>query len=382
MRRVEIVGGSVAGLAAAERFVQQGAEVRVWEEHARPDVFEACGEAWTEPWLCPLPKDAEHGFAGRLQGFMLHAWPSATEHVTARLPAREAYMSYRGRVQEAWAERLAKAGADLRFGARVAPSELDRLAQGADLIVDASGWPSVSAQRFGFLDAFRKPLVAFFANVPLEDARFPVGWLHAIVPSHFARFSGYTWVFPRPDGVANVGVGWDPLDPNRPTDHRAALADTEELLALPRQRWVGANLPLWQGLAKARLLHRIGGTPVAGVGDAVGAVGPLTGDGIGPAMETADLLARCLARGRVQDYPRDVAARFDARDRAHWRLRAFWDGVRDVRLFAAVVRALDGLPFEALDRDPHAAVRRLLAHPGLALRLAAQRPMARAGWAR
>jgi digeranylgeranylglycerophospholipid reductase len=317
---------------------------------------------------------------------MMHAWPAPGEHVVARLPAREAYMSHRGRVQEAWAERLAKRGADLEFGQRV--RDLDALAAGhgappPELVVDASGWPSISAQRWGFVKEFRKPLLAFFANVPLRDARFPLGWLHAIAPSHFARYSGYTWVFPRPDGIANVGVGWDPLDAHRPTEPREALDATEEFLGLGRTDWVGANLPLWNGLAEERILNRLpSGTLVAGVGDAIGAVGPLTGDGLGPAMESARLLADCAEARQLDSYPARVRAHFARRDLAHWRLRARWDGVRDLKLFAGLIRALDGMPFEALDRDPWAAPRRLLAHPALATRFVLAGAWSKGAWAR
>lgn len=382
MQRVDIVGGSVAGLSAATEFLALGWEVHVWEDDADPGTFDACGEAWTEPQLCPVPKDAEHGFAGRLQGFVMHCWPAPGEHAAARLPVREAYISHRGEVQRSWTEWLAKRGAALHFGTRV--RDLDGLAaRGASIVVDASGWPSVSAQRFGFLGEFRRPLLAFYANVPLDDPRFPAGWLHAIGPSHFARFSGYTWVFPRPDGIANVGVGWDPLDGHRPGDHREALRGTEELLGLGPQKWVGGNLPVWTGLAPERILHTLpGGVPVAGVGDAIGAVGPLTGDGIGPAMECARLLARCAAEGRVDRYPQEVMHHFRGRDRAHWLLRACWDGVRDLHLFARLVKALDGVPFEALDRNPWAAPRAMLRHPGLAVRFALARPWAHGGWAR
>lgn len=384
MARVDVVGGSVAGLAAASELLAQGCDVHVWEEHRDPGTFEACGEAWTEPALCPLPKDAEHGFVGRLEGFMMHAWPTPGEHVVARLPVREAYISYRHVVQQRWAERLAKQGAELHFGERVMARDLDGLAaRGASLVVDASGWPSVSAQRFGFLDEFRRPLLAFYANVPLRDARFPPGWLHAVVPSHFSTYSGYTWVFPRPDGIANVGVGWDPLDPGRPRDHRAALAETEALLGLQGTAWVGANLPIWPGLSSQRFVNTLpSGVQVAGVGDAIGAIGPLTGDGMGPAMETAHLLARCHAEGALARYPEHVAAHFAARDRAHWLLRACWDGVRDLRLFARLIEALDGTPFEELDRNPWTAPRALARHPSLLVRFAAARPWARGGWAR
>lgn len=383
MQRVEVVGGSVAGLSAGWEFARRGRDVRVWEEHPDPGTFEACGEAWTEPGYCPLPKDPEHGFVQRLEGFMMHAWPSPGEHVAARIPVREAYISYRDQVQRCWAELLAKRGVDFRLGERVMPRDLDRVAEGASLVVDASGWPSVSAQRFGFLQRFRKPLLAFYANAPLRDARFPLGWLHAVVPSHFARYSGYTWVFPRPDGVANVGVGWDPLDANRPGSPREALAATEAFLGLGAQAWVGANLPLWPGVPVDRFVNALpSGVPVAGVGDAIGAVGPLTGDGMGPAMETAHLLAEHVEAGRLGAYPEAVRRRFAARDAAHWRLRACWDGVRDLRLFAGLIRALDGVPFERLDRDPWAAPRALLRHPWLALRFAAAMPWARGGWAR
>ncbi|MCA1813670.1 MAG: NAD(P)-binding protein [Halobacteriales archaeon] len=379
--RVDVVGGSVGGLAVAEHLLAQGHDVHVWEEHRDPGVFDACGEAWTEPALCPLPKDAAHGFVARLQGFMMHCWPRPGEHVTARLPVREAYMSYRHVVQRRWAERLAKLGAELHLGARVAPQGLDALP--GKLVVDASGWPSVGAQRFGFTGELRKPLLAFYANVPLRDERFSEGWLHAIVPSHFTEFSGYTWVFPRPDGVANVGVGWDPLDPHRPRDHRHALRATEERLGIAEQRWVGANLPIWEGLPVERALqHLPSGVPVAAVGDAAGAVGPLTGDGMGPALESASLLADCLAAGQLTRYPERLRAHFRGRDEAHWRIRSYWDGPGDLRLFARLVRALDGLPFEQLDRDPRATLRRVVRHPGLAMRFGLAQAWQRAGWAR
>lgn len=383
MPRVEVVGGSVAGLSAAWELAERGRTVRVWEEHRDPGRFDACGEAWTEPQLCPLPKTPEHGFVQRLEGFMMHAWPAPGEHVRARLPVREAYISYRDQVQRSWVELLAKRGVEVRTGQRVMPRDLDRLAEGAEAVVDASGWPSVSAQRFGFLEAFRAPLLAFYANVPLQDARFPLGWLHAVVPSHFSTYSGYTWVFPRPDGIANVGVGWDPLDAHKPPSAREALVATEAFLGLGAQKWVGANLPLWSGLGPERFVNRLpSGVPVAGVGDAIGAVGPLTGDGLGPAMETARLLADHVQAGRLEAYPQAVRRHFAARDRAHWLLRACWDGVQDLRLFARLIRALDGTPFERLDRDPWTAPRALLARPLLALRFAAARPWARGGWAR
>jgi hypothetical protein len=99
-------------------------------------------------------------------------------------------------------------------------------------------------------------------------------------------------------------------------------------------------------------------------------------------MESAGILAQCVGEGALDAYPQRVRAHFRGRDLAHWRLRSRWDGVRDLRLFAHLVQALDGVPFEALDRDPWTAARALLRRPGLALRFAAERPYARARWAR
>ncbi len=118
---------------------------------------------------------------------------------------------------------------------------------------------------------------------------------------------GYAWVFPLPDGGANVGFGvlrrggrsgrelkalWPDLL-ERP--HLRAALGPDARPRGPVRAW-----PIPTRYSPARLQHG----RVLFVGDAAGVVDPLTGEGIAQALETGMLAAECVASGR--DYPRAV----------------------------------------------------------------------------
>ncbi|HEX2040821.1 MAG TPA: geranylgeranyl reductase family protein [Acidimicrobiales bacterium] len=144
---------------------------------------------------------------------------------------------------------------------------------------------------------------------------------------------GYAWSFPLPDGRVNVGFGVQ-RRPGRPTKELRAL--WPELLARPHIRAVVGEP---DGPHKAwPIPARVGHSPpvAAGgralfVGDAARAADPLTGEGIGQALETGVLAAEAvLAAG---------ALRPAAAARAYERAVARGLGV-DNRLAAALSRAL------------------------------------------
>jgi flavin-dependent dehydrogenase len=121
---------------------------------------------------------------------------------------------------------------------------------------------------------------------------------------------GYAWVFPLPDGRANVGFGIV-RSPRRHGRDLRRLAD--QLLDRPAVRAViGAGArsdgpvrawPIPTG--RARLSHG----PVLFAGDAAGVVDPMTGEGIAQALDTGALAASALAGGGD---PCDVARRYRA----------------------------------------------------------------------
>jgi geranylgeranyl reductase family protein len=119
---------------------------------------------------------------------------------------------------------------------------------------------------------------------------------------------GYAWVFPLPDGRANVGYGVLRADGRTGRDLKQLWP---ELLARPVMREVlGPDSrplesvrawPIPTRFSRDRMQHG----RVLFAGDAAGVVDPMTGEGIAQALETGMLAAESIATGR--DYGRSVA---------------------------------------------------------------------------
>ncbi len=144
---------------------------------------------------------------------------------------------------------------------------------------------------------------------------------------------GYAWVFPLPDGRANVGFG---VLRGPGTTGKELAARWRDLLARPSLRAVlgpdarpDESVRAWpipaaldpDLLVQARALF---------VGDAAGVVDPLTGEGIAQAIETGMLAVRAI--GDAGPAPVRVAAAY--REAVHRRLG------RDLRFAAALQRLL------------------------------------------
>jgi geranylgeranyl reductase family protein len=118
---------------------------------------------------------------------------------------------------------------------------------------------------------------------------------------------GYAWVFPLPDGRANVGYGVLRADGRSGRDLKQLWPD---LLARPVMREVLG--PEAQPLEQVRAWPiptrytraRLQNGRVLFAGDAAGVVDPMTGEGIAQALETGMLAAESIAAGR--DYARSV----------------------------------------------------------------------------
>jgi len=126
---------------------------------------------------------------------------------------------------------------------------------------------------------------------------------------------GYAWSFPLPDGRANVGFGIR-REPGRPTKELKAL--WPELLARPHIAEVLGPHAVAEAPHKAwPIPARVGATRLTAsrgrvlfVGDAARATDPMTGEGIGQALETGMLAAEAvLAAGGLR--PRDAAAHYE-----------------------------------------------------------------------
>ncbi|HVE93736.1 MAG TPA: NAD(P)/FAD-dependent oxidoreductase [Acidimicrobiales bacterium] len=126
---------------------------------------------------------------------------------------------------------------------------------------------------------------------------------------------GYAWSFPLPNNEVNVGLGVlrRPGEPTRDLGRRfrevltrshiaAVLGDTSE--AATPKAW-----PIPARIQRTALTAADG--RVLFVGDAARSTDPMTGEGIGQALETAAMAAECIGRAGPFD-ARSAAARYEA----------------------------------------------------------------------
>lgn len=192
---------------------------------------------------------------------------------------------------------------------------------------------------------------AYYENVAGPPDRLDIHYDRSLTP-------GYVWVFPQADGKANVGLGTYVQKVKQ--DRLALVASLEQFIAenpLARERLGAARRvsPIQGYPLRARLDSTV---PVAdGVlvaGEAAGLVSPLTGEGIGPALESGELAARhalrALADGDVSalalaPYAREVRRRWAGEHRAARLLRAL---IRRPVLVNCAVRQMQRDPAFAL----------------------------------
>ena len=316
-----VIGAGPAGAAAAITAADAGRRVVVVDRSTFPRD-KTCGDGLTTGalrWLEALgvPLDAL-GASAAVRDVVLVA-PSG-RHITLPLPRADerARVMRRADLDAALVARADRAGAELRLGGGVtALRSRTRLAS-------RRRWPTArwSPRRFAVAADGH-----YSTGAPPPHARRPAGArrvvglppvLHrrrrpeAVGPLRTGPPPGYAWVFPLPDGRANVGFGML----RGPGITGKLLATTwRDLLARPVVRDIlGPRAepesphrawPIPSHLEPARLAHG----RVLFAGDAAGVVDAMTGEGIAQALETGVLAARA-ALG--DDAPEATAARYRA----------------------------------------------------------------------
>jgi len=167
-----------------------------------------------------------------------------------------------------------------------------RLAQSEyDLIVDATGFHRVLLPRIrrDYFIPTTEYLVRF-RDPPFNDFYL----------KPFYKLAGYLWYFPLEKGYAYVGAG-DYLNRQRPELDafiKSYRGEVVEIVGRPVRIASPAQCePIWTGR-------------IVGVGECIGAVHPVTGEGIIPAIECANILSETLEQG-LESYKRRVLRYFD-----------------------------------------------------------------------
>jgi geranylgeranyl reductase family protein len=305
---VVVVGGGPAGSIAALVLARSGARVALVDKAAFPRD-KACGDIVGPRGLQILGELGLHTLVGHDVGEIAVVGPTGRR---ARLPCGEG-LTYPGHgtavtrtvFDSMLHDAAVDAGADAIHGRALEPvvagDRLDgyRLSTGHDLhsdfVIGADGATSRVAADAQMVDTNRV-LWGFAVRTYVQevvDSPAIVFW----EPVPWRAFPGYGWVFPGPDGRANLGLGLGAVG------DRKAGARVQQ--ALPRFLEHVRDLGLVStSTADSRRLGgwlkmgMVGTTPALGrvllVGDAAGLVNPAQGEGIAQAMGSGRSAAEAL----------------------------------------------------------------------------------------
>ena len=322
-----IVGAGPGGAATAAHLAAGGRRVLLLDRSAFPRD-KACGGGLTPRGVAAIDRlgitlsDGEAARVGGLEmvghGRSLTApFPKTTTWPSHGLVARRSVLD--AKIVEA----AVRSGAELRTGVRVTgPVFTDGVCRGvrvkqngtseeidATWTIAADGATSTTARAAGIAPHSTGPSGGGFWYAALRGYFGPVAPRtdatgEALLEFYPLRTSGgrwlpaYGWVFPLPDGSANVGVDL----PHTPSleacpDLRPAYAAFIERLrrtrpgfadAVPEAPPTGALLP------EAMQAFRAGAPGLLAVGDAAGLITPYSGEGILYALESAELAASAI----------------------------------------------------------------------------------------
>jgi digeranylgeranylglycerophospholipid reductase len=371
---VAVVGGAMAGLAAAEGFHRAGFEIELYERQTYARKRVNCGEAMTATSEIPLDPTVENGFLNPVPVMEVEVYDGigSDRRCTGRgqFTASDAYITDRNVVERSWAERLSGNGIDVHENRAITRAEFREFTDTYDLVVDATGQPSLTSKALGTTDEYSGCFVALNSDV--------TGDFTELYPNSqivLENYTGYAWAFSKTPQRANVGIGWTVED--RPADYMAAFEAACERNGWPeppRNKTNVAIIPEGPSLDPTRTY--LPERSVVRVGDAAGIANRLTGKGISQAVESSYLAAELAADDRLHEYPTRLYRRLKPEYLLASVVRYFIE-TRQPEILGAAIRASSGMDIEDVDRSPRDVLARIARHPALFVRIFSRRDVLR-----
>ncbi len=305
---IVVVGAGPAGSMAARAAAREGASVLLFDKRRELGVPVQCGEALNEDVLKELDIEPDPRWAlGNTNAVKLVS-PSGIEVRIAerKVVGKVGYILDRKIFDKHLATLAAKGGADIMVGTLVDGLILDdgkpkgvkargasgRIEVRAEVVIASDGVGSRVARWAGLNTALKLDDIETGIQFQMIGVNFESPSMMEFYFGNKIAPGGYSWVFPKGEDMANVGLG--------------VLGSRAERRPIEYLRDFVARMP---GLSKGKVIEiNAGGVPVGGplkqtvknnllvVGDAARQVNALTGGGIDSAMRAGDIAGEVAAK--------------------------------------------------------------------------------------
>ncbi len=286
---IVVVGAGPAGSIAALTAAQKGCKTILIEEHPEIGTPLNCGEGISREWLSEFVTIKSSWIASTIDGARFYS-PSGRSFKVSY--PNVGYVLERKVFDRDLASLAANAGCEIRVGTMAIGItengiQTNRGEVKAKIIIGADGIGSRVA-RWAGIDARigRKDLWAAYeyllggVDVTPGEVEFMTG--KEVAPG------GYGWVFPKGDGLANVGVGVYP-----PCTKKSPKFFVEKLLKWRFKKY--SILSIYKSIIPSKVLKSLVKDNVCIVGDAARLVDPISGGGIGNALLSGKLAGKACA---------------------------------------------------------------------------------------
>lgn len=299
---VAIVGAGPGGSIAAREFARRGVKTLFVDRRQEIGAPKRCAEGLSLEGLQAVGVEPHPSWAiGRIEGAILYS-PSGKQ-VRTDDPAAVGYVLERKVFEKALAAQAIDQGAQcmvktmidgvIRDGDRVVGVTGDcmgkRLRVNARLVVGADGIDSLVGRKAGLRTLQKMSDFHSAAQYEMAGVNADMTRLHLFFGSQVAPY-GYVWIFPKANGLANVGIGI--LTSQSKQGHRALdyldrfIAGHPEYFARASPVEINAS-----GIPVSSGLRRYWGNGILLVGDAAQQVNPIHGGGIALAMRAGAIAA-------------------------------------------------------------------------------------------
>ncbi len=288
---VLVIGGGPAGSMTAKWAARNGADVLLIEKRQEIGSPVRCGEGTSKEWLHEVGITPGRWINVEVEGARIYSPSEKVFEINEKHAGNEVgYVVERDGFDKQLAIDAANAGVEvllktaavglLKEGQRVVGAKVKRFGETVEIrapvTVAADGFESQVGRWAGIptniaIKDMDTCLQYRMTNVD-SDVRYCDFYLGTVAPG------GYVWVFPKGDGLANVGIGVQVSQVKSPADAKTYL-----------DRWIAKH----PGYAKGKTIDIVGGgvsisaplkqTVADGimlVGDAARMIDPLTGGGI------------------------------------------------------------------------------------------------------